>query len=148
MKAFYLTALMLSLSILPSCDKDKSNVIGNNIEIVVKNQQGQDLIANGTYDKSNINVYYIVNGQPQRYNEPLMGADKGFLLFKDFAGVDKIRIYTDYKKGETTSHTLIKFGNSKPDTIKSEFSISGNSVMLNKIWHNGILKQREFTIIK
>ncbi len=151
MKILRLSTLLYTLFFLVSCEKDRKNVvISNHVEITILNQQGQNLLATpSAYTKSNINVYYFVNGQPQLYNQPNFQADKGFLLFKDGSGIDKIRVFTDFNENQPTTLSLIKFGNLQTDTIKCEYRFEDGSVFLEKIWYNGVAQPSPyFSIIK
>ena len=135
---------------LISCEKKNSNdYVSLDMDITVLNNEGDNLLSgSGIYNKNNINIYHIVNGQPQLYYDPNLKADKGFLLIDDGKGKNMIRVFANYIANEPSTLTLIKFGNSKMDTIKCEFSVEGSSLSTSKIWFNGELKSKQFTIIK
>lgn len=88
-----------------------------------------------------------MNGQPQLYNEPNLDSDKGFMLYGDGSSV-RIRIFTDFNRNQPTALTLVKFGDLPVDTIKCEYRFHGSSVLLKKVWYNGVLKSGDFTIVK
>jgi len=48
------------------------------------------------------------------------------------------------------STTLIKFGNTKADTLKAELQKDGASVKISKVWINGLLidRSKNFTLNK
>ncbi len=150
MKTLKLITLLFPFFILVSCKKDEKGIsMGNHIDITVQNKQGQNLLsAPATFSKSDINIYHFVNGQPQLYNQPHLDADKGFLLIKDGAGINKMRIFTAFTTNQPTALTLVKFGNLQTDTIKCEYRFAKGSLFLEKVWYNGVLKPREFTVVK
>ncbi|MES2417571.1 MAG: hypothetical protein V4541_05255 [Bacteroidota bacterium] len=149
MKQLKLTLLTSMLFFFVACEKSAKDVYLTHIDIAVLNQQGQNLIgAASTYNESNIKIYQIINGQPQLYNEPNLDADKGFSIINVETGNEKIRVFANYMIRQPKSEILIKFGNTQVDTINCEFSINEGSAFLEKVWYNGVLKSREFTIIK
>ncbi|RYG22135.1 MAG: hypothetical protein EOO07_00745 [Chitinophagaceae bacterium] len=114
----------------------------------MQNQQGQNLLVSpAMFTKSNIETYHVINGQAQLFNQPNLDADKGFLVLEGTTG-KIIRIFPYFNKNEKISRTLIKFGDTKIDTIDCEFTFSGSSVLLQKVWYNGTLKSRQFAVVK
>jgi hypothetical protein len=148
MKALQQWSLCLWIFLLVSCQK--GGVINSNfVDIIVLNQQGQNILAApAVYEKSNIEVYKIINGQAQLVNEHKFLADKGFILLNKDTGKEAIRVILNYDGKKSTALTLIKFGNTKIDTIRAEFRFPGNSVILEKVWFNGVRKSGTFSIIK
>ncbi|MDT4861352.1 hypothetical protein FQZ97_959540 [compost metagenome] len=145
-----LLSLFLSLIVLlfASCEKPGIE-ISTHVDLTLLNAQGHNLLAPpAVYVKDDINIYYVINGQAQLYNEPKLDYNKGFKIINE--GVSRIRIFLNYdiKGKERTALTLIKLGTAKIDTIKGEFEYTNRSVFLRKIWFNGALKSHEFTIVK
>lgn len=144
--------MLIISTILNSC-KDVMNccvVMGNMIEISVKNAKGENLLSSATgIKKENIDVYYVKNGQEKLFNEPHFGADRGFLIYKDASGNEKLRLFTNFDRNEKSSITIIKFGSSTRDSIRCEYNFSGSSVMIKRLWLNGMLKSvKDLEIIK
>ncbi|MGF1923214.1 MAG: hypothetical protein ACQUHE_03470 [Bacteroidia bacterium] len=150
MKSILLSIVSFALLCLFSCErKDCCTVISSAVEITVLNQQGKNLLAEpAVFAKGDIEKYDVVNGAPQLYNQPHLDADKGFLLIKDVAGKERLRLFLYHNKEEKRSRTLIKFGNTKMDTVDCEFRYSGSSVFLEKVWLNGESKTPQFIIMK
>jgi hypothetical protein len=154
MKTFTKLVFSLLMLLLFSCEKKYGVDISNTIDITVLNTQGQNLLAApAVFTKSNIDIYHIVNGQAQLFDNSNLPTDgdfdyKGFKIIDE--GASRIRIYLDYdvNRKETTSLTLVKFGTSKMDTLKGEFAFEGRSVSLRKVWLNGVLQTREFSLVK
>ncbi|MES2651959.1 MAG: hypothetical protein V4663_09465 [Bacteroidota bacterium] len=120
--------------------------INVHVDLKINNSQGQNLLATpATFDKKNIEVFYVVDGKPERYDRPNLDASGAFILFDDLSG---IRVFLNHNKDEKRPVTLIKFGNTKTDTISAEFTRNGSSTQLKKVWLNGVLKERSFMIIK
>lgn len=150
MKSILLTILSMALICLFSCEKKNCcSVISNAVEITVLNQQGKNLLAEpAVFTKGDIETYHVVNGKAQLYNQPNLDADKGFLLIKEVVGKERLRLFVYHNKEEKRPRTLIKFGNTKMDTIDCEFRYSGSSVFLEKVWLNGESKTPQFIITK
>ena len=149
MKATYLLSVsILLIFILTSCEKKITNIDAF-VNIKVLNKQGENLLsASGVYNKSNIEVYYVIDGKAELFNKPNFDEDKGFALFKDAAGNDIIGVGLNFNRKERSALTLIKFGNTKIDTIKADFRFVGSSVFCEQVWFNGSAKQRSFEIVK
>lgn len=149
MKTSQRLLLSLGVFLLVSCEKKSADVKSNSVDVTVLNQQGQNILtAPAVYDKSNIEVYNVISGQAQLVNVPNLAADKGFLLLDKGTGKEIIRVVLNYDPTKSTALTLIKFGNTKIDTIKGEFTFSGNTVLLKKVWFNGVEKSSVFSIVK
>lgn len=148
MKTFLQKALLIIL-ILPviSCGKPIAN-LDTRIDFRVVNAQGQNLLNTpGGYNKNNINLYYVIYGHTRLYSQPKLDADKGFMI-----NDSTITVYLNHLRYEKTSLTLIKFGDSKTDTIEAKFKFTGNySTHLEKVWYNGKRQDppyKIFTVIK
>lgn len=142
-------ALLLTASFSIFACKKKSDIIAANVNVTVLTTDGKNALeAPALYDASNINVYHIVNGQPQLYVAPEIAGRKAFDIVKNAAGKNIIRFYLQYVKNEPTTLTLVKFGNTRMDTIKGEFRFVDASVFCDKVWFNGVSKDIDFSIIK
>ena len=131
MKA-YIVILLSVLLFNFSCKKPDMNVdVIINVKVI--NLQGQDLLNNpAVYDKNNIQVRHIINGQENL-------SEGGFEFMDGEAGTKVLLVYPT-QPTENISTTLIQFGNSTPDTIKCEFIRSKSSLYCHKVWLNGELK--------
>lgn len=144
-----LSTLLFSF-ILLFCISCKKNVdtVSRTVDITVLNQQGQNLLASpALYTKENINIYYVVNGQAQLYTGP----NKGFFFSTDYntTAAPWMRIDLNFDRKEKYPLTLIKFGNTKTDTIKAKFKITKHLIELQTIWFNGVQQSSNiFTITK
>jgi hypothetical protein len=150
---------MLLIILCLSCKKYGYVVISADVGIKVLNAQGQDLLNSPViYDKNNIVVTLFKNGQAQQFNG---STDKGFLLGKDASGLKILKVFLTLPNPvtkERSTVTLIQFGTAKPDTIRAEFEINGESTVCTKAWFNGVLKvkrtpgptnfDRSFSIVK
>lgn len=151
MKILKLTLASILLFCLYSCNSGNNccTIIDVGVNLTVLNPQGQNLLADpAVYTKSNIETYHMINGQAQLFNRPNLDADKGFLILKESNGKETIRIFAYHNMKEKISRTLIKFGNTKMDTIDCEFKFSGASVLIQKVWYNGELKSKQFAVVK
>ena len=150
MKILKCSLFSIMLLCLFSCERSNNccTIIDVDVNLTVQNQQGQNLLASPVlFTKSNIETYHVINGQTQLFNQPNLDADKGFLMI-DGAKGKEIRVFPYFNKTEKFSRTLIKFGNTKIYTIDCEFNFSGPSVLLQKVWFNGVLKSPSFVIVK
>lgn len=157
MKAYIISLFSVLLLFGASCKKPDA-VVSIDIRIKVLNAQGQDILtAPVVYDKNNIIVSHIINGQKEIYSEANANSHKGFRFMDGGAGLNILLVYPTLTS-ENTSTTLIQFGTLPPDTIKCEFTRNGNSTYCNKVWLNGELKfsdvpqtntiPRELTLVK
>ncbi len=151
MRIFKLSLFLFVLFCLFSCEESKTccTIINNEINLSVQNQQGKNLLSSpALFTKNNIETYHVINGKAQVFSQPNLDAEKGFLLLKDGNGKEFVRVFPYYNKKEKTSLTLIKFSDTKTDTLECEFKFSGSSVLLQKVWYNGVLKSNQFAIVK
>lgn len=149
MKKLSALLFLLMFTLLIACEKNAAISISNSVSFSVLNVQGQNMLStSGGFNKDNIFVYYVVDGKAKLYNQPNLTASKGFNLFGGDGNNGVIQVFLNYEMNVPTSLTLVKFGNTKIDTIKSEFSFENNSVHLRKVWFNGELKSNAFTIVK
>lgn len=69
MKATQKLFLFIGILLALSCQKNSADIRSNFVNITVLNQQGQNLlIAPAVYDKNNIEVYNVIDGQAQLVN--------------------------------------------------------------------------------
>ena len=145
MKTLSNLTILLIFLFYTSCKNSVPPAIS--VDITVLNQQGQNLLGPpAVYTKENIDLFYVVNGQAQPYNA---NSNKGFFFIPD-NNLHRIRIDLNFDRKEKYPLTLVKFGNSKIDTIKAKFSFKLQSMpRIQAIWLNGIEKDiNGFIIIK
>ena len=135
--------------LLSSCEKNSKEIYAH-VDIKVINSQGANLLSTpAVYNENNIAVYFVKDGKAELYSQPNQNDNKGFLLIKGADGSDAIRLFLNYKQDESsTALTLIKFGDTKIDTVKGEFSFEEGSVFLKQVWFNDKAKPMNFEIVK
>ncbi|RZK60494.1 MAG: hypothetical protein EOO91_01265 [Pedobacter sp.] len=147
------TLNLLFLSVLTgflvsSCEKNSKEIYAH-VDIKVINSQGANLLSTpAVFNNNNIAVYFVKDGKAELYNQPSPNDNKGFILIKGADGSDAIRLFLNYKQDEPTALTLIKFGDTKIDTVKGEFSFEEGSVFLKRVWLNDMAKPMSFEIVK
>lgn len=128
MRPIYFLSLVILLFILSSRRKGGYDY-GNFVNITVLNKQGNNLLADTiTYNQKTINVYYLVNGQPELYYKPQYNHSKGYFLSKNQNGERNIRVLTDYNWDLKSAITLIQFGNLPMDTVRCQYYYRKHSV--------------------
>ena len=142
LKIILASVLLVNLfSCRPSCCVDYSI----DVSLKVLDSNGKNLLADpAVYTKNNIETYNVTNGNA-RINLGSMNAPE---IVKDVNGEPYLRLFLHFDRNEKRSLTLIKFGDKTTDTIAGEFKYSGNSVLLQKVWFNGVLKSPSFIVVK
>ena len=147
MKTFKLCLLLVTLFLTVACEKKADN-ISNAIVVSVLTADGKNALAAPVlYNESNISIYHIVNGQRQQYLTPAFNGGPPYEITGS-PGYEKLSVYLHFERNTPTTLTLIKFGNAKMDTLKGEFSFEDGSVMIKKVWFNGVLQPRAFSIVR
>lgn len=147
MKTFKLCLLLVTVFLTISCKK-KSDFIDTDVLISVLTADGKNaLAAPALYNESNVSLYYFNNGQPQLHTTPAFNGGPPYEITGS-PGHEKLNVYLHFERNTPTVLTLIKFGNAKMDTLKGEFSFEDGSVMIKKVWFNGVLQPRAFSIVR
>ena len=125
---------------------DEATIIG------YKNVLGQDLLDTATqnhFSTDNIHVYYLINGIKTEVNYPGLDYPHNFFISKDNSlNQNFLTIFLE------TDTTLLELNKNITDTITCVIEKSNSSMIVRKVWYNGILKwdnydiAREFIIIK
>jgi hypothetical protein len=142
-----LTTLIFSLIVLSfiSCKKT-GDYFAYTVDVTVRNQQGQNLLsAPALFTRDNIVIYHVLDGKAEIYNP---NEKNGFQLIND-TKTDIIRIDLNFDRKVPYPLTLVKFGNTKIDTIRAKFNYSASSTELVSVWYNGVAQSsKTFTIVK
>ncbi|RYG21724.1 MAG: hypothetical protein EOO07_01865 [Chitinophagaceae bacterium] len=145
-----LITIVISLIVL-FCTSCKNSINPqSSVDITVLNQQGENLLVPPAgYSKENIDLSYIVNGEAKLYTSLFSHGSKGFFLIPDL-NLHKIRIDLNHDRKEKYPLTLVKFGNTKVDTIKAKFNyIRQSTPIIQAVWLNGVEKDiKGFIIVK
>lgn len=129
--------LLLTILFLISCSNENDCGCVNietNIDIALKDNNGNYLINTSNYPKNNIQVKYLINGTIQN---PKNG--EGPIFIDDTNLPTRIRIFLNNTSKEEYPITYVKWNDTDTDTIKSHFIRGNNSIILDKIWINNSL---------
>lgn len=124
-----------------SCSKDDhqdSFMLDADIELVVKDAEGNDLLDPETlnaFNESDIKLFYLINGNLEEVYNENMDYPRNFLIFKQ-GGNYRIRIFLNDSENEYYPETHIQWNETEIDIIKSQFIRTTNSVRKQKIWLN------------
>ena len=152
----YLLLLLLLLFAATSCDDDDNLTTGayisNEINIIIENSQGQNLLDTSVvdyFDFSSIKLYYLTDGVKEEVYDANMSLPRNLDL-GDLDGEALLRIFTDTNISDfETEEDGVKYGESIAylelsetvvDTIKTEWKFTGSLFTNTKIWYNGELK--------
>lgn len=143
--------------IVSSCSKETDCClnISADIDISLENVNGDDLLNPniGSINLNEINVYFLLEDDSKSLvDEPNLDAPKSYLIKEpetNSADYYKILLYlnTVYLNADNISYTYIEWKTEDIDELKAEFSVSGNSKIVEKIWVNGNLKWEKSSII-
>ena len=128
--------------------KNESVSISTNIDLLIKDVSGQDLLnasTPNTLNTNNIKLFYLVNGQPQEVYNPNLSYPRNYFIF-DYSlyNSNAIRVFPNDKSSDEFPITYIRWNESDTDTIKCHYlkgsSGAGSYIVCDKVWYNGILK--------
>lgn len=148
-----ISTLVLGMLIVGNvgCDKktDCCTIIDVDVQILYKNESGQNLInSNDDFKESNIKVYYkngnefeyIYNGNLDSPNMHRIHEDEnGNLILTVFP--------SNYYEGNQST-TLVELNQNEIDTLVCEFELGDNREICKKAWLNGIEMVNRFIEIK
>ena len=153
-----MTILILTMLLYTSCKHEEDMVvISIALELSIIDEDGKDLlnpenpnaIVEGDIKKS-----YLIDGEIEEVNNPLMDNPRGFRIFKH---EHEYRIEFSLNDSESEEYpiTYMEWNENDMDTIKCEIEKKSNSTICTKVWFNDELKwessnqtERFFTIIK
>lgn len=137
--------VLLSIFSLVSCSrneepKNESVVIGNKIDVLIQNANGQDLLNKSTantLNTDNIKLYYLVDGNPQEVYIPNSTNPKNYYIFNyEVYNSNAIRIFLNDQSKDEYPIAYIKWNQSDTDTIKCHFYRDNGIVTIDKVWYN------------
>lgn len=133
----------LVILLLSNCKKNDSfrpPFIEGSIRVNVVDANGRDLLNTPVvFDNSNISVSHVKAGKEYIYSQGNSNSKSGFLL-STVESKNILQIYASYENTENFSTTLLRLGQSPPDTLKCEFIYRYGTSYLARIWLNGQLK--------
>ncbi|ACT92120.1 hypothetical protein [Dyadobacter fermentans] len=150
--------LIIFCFLIFGCKDKKINSVNidTNIDIVLVNSSGANLIEQNEISDSNIKVYYLINGKKELYFKGNLDYPRGYAIVKDSENRNIFRLYPN--DNQETPITLIEFPNSDIDTIQCDFNKSGSSTICTQVSYNDVIKwnktgdqyekSRTFTITK
>ena len=129
----------------PNNIKNEMVNIDTSINLIIKSNNGEDLLLTTTQNSlntDNIKLFNLLNGQYIEVNNSNQDYPKNYFIF-DYTDSKAIRIFPNDTNTEENPTTLIKWNNIDTDTIKCHFNRgSGNDgsfVICDKVWFNGNL---------
>lgn len=151
----YLIFFLLTM-LFTSCNSDESEqfIIDTDINIAVKNSDGNDLLDSdspNSIDENSIKIIYEINGEQVEVNDTDLDYSRGFFIYQH-ENEYRIRIFPNTSQSTEYPVTYIKWDDT--DTIKVDIERNRNSEICNKVWFNENLvweayeTERFFEIIK
>jgi len=140
------TLLYLSL-IICSC-KQSQPIPGidfdTTLDLLIINKDGKNLLDSNTigyYNKKDIKIYYMINGQKTEVYNPTLDAPRNFYIFKNESkGEYYFRVFVNSGADHEITSTYIQWRDNDIDTVKALIvRPSSNIIRCNKIWYNGIV---------
>ena len=123
-----------------SCSTNKSSqfIVDTDINISIKDSEGNDLLNPAypdSYQKGNIKLFHIINGEQIEIFDANMNYPKGFFIYKH-ENEYRIRVFPNTDKSEQQLITLIKWNETDTDTIRCNVERTSNSEICRKVWFN------------
>lgn len=145
-----LTLIALMLGTI-SCDKkpDCCTIIDVDVQILYKNDSGENLINSSTdYEESNIKVYYK-NGNDFEYAyNGNLDSPNMHRLDEDGSGNLRLTVYpSNYYEGNQST-TLVELNPNVVDTLICEFELESNREVCKRAWLNGLELNNRFIEIE
>lgn len=140
--------------IFANCNKENKNahsmVVDVFVKAIIENNSGQDMLnpdVNGHFNKENIKIINLVNGQEKEYYQPNLDLAKGFRI-NNLSGkfiIDIVPTMPDFAKDveydKKTTTTYIEWLPGNRDTILTVITYTRNgrssSIRTEEIWLNG-----------
>ncbi len=131
-------------------DRTSSMVVDVFVKAIIENNSGQDMLnpdVNGHFNKENIKIINLVNGQEKEYYQPNLDLAKGFRI-NNLSGkfiIDIVPTMPDFAKDveydKKTTTTYIEWLPGNRDTILTVITYTRNgrssSIRTEEIWLNG-----------
>lgn len=132
---------------ITSCN-DTTNccaIIDTNIQILYKNQLGENLInSHSDFEESNIKVYYKNGNEFQYMYNGNLDSPKMYRIHEDENSNSILTIYPSNFYDGIVSTTLIELNQNVVDTLVCEFELDSNREICTKAWLNGVEMDNRF----
>ena len=130
-----------------SCEK-KTNcctIIDTNVQILYKNELGENLInSNSDFEESNIKVYYKNGNEFEYIYRGNLDSPNMYRIDEDENGNSILTIYpSNYYEGNQST-TLVELNQNVVDTLVCEFELDDNREICKGAWLNGIEMNNRF----
>lgn len=137
--------LILAIMAVYGCDKTEEQNnnynLDNGMEFSVFNNNNQDLLdstTNNHFNKTEIKLFYIIDGIKNEVYNPTYDNPRNFKVYKH-ENEYRISIGMNYTESSEKPITYIHWNETDTDTIEAEYIRTYNAVMKNKVWFNGNL---------
>ena len=133
------------------CDKktDCCTIIDTDVQILYKNELGENLINNdANFEASNIKVYYKNGNEFEYIYRGNLDSPNMYRIDEDGSGNLILTIYpSNYYEGNQST-TLIELNPNVVDTLIGEFELESNREICKKAWLNGMEMTNRYIEIK
>lgn len=139
----YLTIFLITVMLL-GCNSDEGTQqfsFGAAVEFIVLDNEGNDLLnpkTKGALAHDDIRLYYYLDGKYEEVYEPHLDSPRNFVIFKQNSNY-RIGVSLNHSEKEKYPKILIKWNESRSDTIKCEIYRTSSLIQADKIWLNNKL---------
>lgn len=143
----FVSILLTGILVLVSCDKeiDCCTIIDTSVQILYKNESGENLInSNADFEESNIKVYYKNGSEFEYMYNGNLDAPNMHRIDEDENGNLILTVYPSYFYDGNHSTTLIELNQNVIDTLECEFELGSNKEICTKAWLNGVEMEGRF----
>jgi len=133
MKKLLFIILSIALFSCSNSDECGCTSISRNLDIAIKDKDGNNLLNTSGYNFSTIQIKYSM---PNSSN--LVNGESPIFIDE---GQPRIRVFLNSNKKEDFPTTYLIWSNNDIDTIHALYNRDNNATILNKIWYNGNLIQ-------
>lgn len=152
----HLFILLICLTPLMSCNKDKNccSVMSLDVTLAVKTANNVDLLNPenpNAFNLQSINLYYFENGSFVKIDDPTKDLPQNLQIYKGADSDYNLKLFVNANTDVNgTSLTVIKFGQSVPDTIRAVLQRNNTSVIIKSGTINGLAidRSKPFLLIK
>ena len=134
-----------------SCDKkaDCCTIIDVDVQILYKNESGENLINSNTdYEESNIKVYYKNGNDFEYIFNGNLDSPNMHRIDEDGSGNLILTVYpSNYYEGNQST-TLVELNPNVVDTLICEFELESNREICKRAWLNGLELNNRFIEIE
>jgi len=126
-------ALILVLSFSCSDDDCGCTIIETNLDVAIKDVDGNNLLNTEDYNFQNIQIKYSTPNSGS-----LINGESPILIEE---GEVRMRIFLNSNSNDEFPTTYVIWNNNDIDTIRATFNRNGNNTIVNQIWYNETLVQ-------